>query len=282
MSTIDFILILFSAMLHAGWNFYTKKTEANKISILWLGWCIAGILTFPLAVIFTDFSNFNANWIPFFILTGVAHALYLYTLGMSYNIGEMSLIYPISRGLAIFFTISIMLILKLEVISAQGALGVIFLILGIIFVAIKRLGDLEKREVMMLSARTGMFISTYSIIDKISLNYIPPLFYINMMFIITSLIMCPIVMKRLNGHTWAVIKRYKFYSGAIGLVSFFTYYLVLLAMQSSPASYVVALRELSIVFGSVLGMWLLKEEKSRRKIAGICGIVFGAYIIKTS
>lgn len=269
-------------MLHAGWNFFTKKTEANKISILWFGWVVAGISVLPLAVAFTDFSTFSMQWIPYLLLTGIAHAAYLYTLGMSYNIGEMSLIYPVSRGLAIFFTISIMLLFKLESISGQGALGVMFLILGIASVAIKRLRDLEKRAVMLLSARTGLFISFYSIIDKISLNHIPPLFYITMMFIITSLILLPIVMKHINGHTWVVIKRHKAYSGAIGLVSFFTYYLVLLAMKTSPASYVVALRELSIIFGSILGMWLLKEESNRRKIAGIGVIMIGAYIIKTS
>ncbi len=269
-------------MLHAGWNFFTKKTEANKISVLWFGWVIAGVTVLPVAIVVTDFSAFNSNWIPYLLLTGVTHAAYLYTLGMSYNIGEMSLIYPISRGLAIFFTISIMLLFKLETISGQGALGVIFLVLGIVSIAIKRLRDLEKREVMLLSARTGLFISIYSIIDKISLNYIPPLFYITMMFIITSLILLPIVMKHINGHTWVVIRRHKAYSGAIGLISFFTYYLVLLAMESSPASYVVALRELSIVFGSILGMWLLKEESNRRKILGIGIIMLGAYIIKTS
>lgn len=282
MSNIDFILIIFSAMLHAGWNFFTKKTEANKISILWFGWVVAGISVLPLAIAFTDFSTFNTSWIPYLLLTGIAHAAYLYTLGMSYNIGEMSLIYPVSRGLAIFFTVSIMLLFKLESISGQGALGVMFLILGIASVAIKRLRDLEKRAVMLLSARTGIFISIYSIIDKMSLNHIPPLFYITMMFIITSLILLPIVMKRINGHTWVVIKRHKAYSGAIGLVSFFTYYLVLLAMKTSPASYVVALRELSIIFGSILGMWLLKEESNRRKIVGIGIIMIGAYIIKTA
>jgi uncharacterized membrane protein len=282
MSNIDFLLIILSAMLHAGWNFFTKKTDANKISILWFGWVVAGIVALPFAIISTDFSFFDSSWIVYLILTGIAHAAYLYTLGMSYNIGEMSLIYPISRGLAIFFTISIMLLFKLESISAQGALGVMFLMLGIISVAIKRLRDLEKRAVMLLSVRTGVFISIYSIIDKMSLNHIPPLFYITMMFVITPLILLPIVMNRVNGHTWLVIKRHKIYSGAIGLVSFFTYYLVLLAMKTSPATYVVALRETSIVFGSILGMWVLKEESNRRKIIGIVAIMLGAYIIKTS
>lgn len=282
MNTADFILIIFSAMLHSGWNFYTKKSEANKIAILWFGWCVAGLTMLPLAIIYTDFSKFSITWIPYMILTAIFHAGYLYTLGRSYSLGEMSLIYPISRGIGIFMTICVMLMSGIEDISAQGLLGVIFLVLGITSVAIKRFRDLEKRAAMIMAVRVGICVSLYSITDKLSLEVIPPLFYITTMFISTAIVMIPVMKYRIKSDLYSVVKRHKAYSAAIGLVSFMTYFLILLAMQNSLASYVVALREVSIVFGSILGMWILREESNKRKIMGIVMIVIGAYIIKTA
>ena len=81
METSSFFIILFSAMMHAGWNFFTKRSTANKIAVLWLGWIIAGIFTFPIAYFTSDFSGFSPDWVVYFIATCVTHAVYLYMLG---------------------------------------------------------------------------------------------------------------------------------------------------------------------------------------------------------
>lgn len=282
MSNSDFIFLLFSALMHAGWNFYTKKSSANKVALLWFGWLATGVLMMPIAIGSTDLSGFSLEWIPLLFVTACAHAAYLYSLGHCYNIGEISIIYPISRGIGIFITVSIMVIFGLENISSQGILGIGMLITGISLVSIKRFQDLEKRAVMIAASRVGFCVSMYTIIDKISLKQIPALFYIASMFLLTGIILAPIMIKRLNRHALAVLQVHKFYSATIGIVSFVTYYMVLLALDSSPASYVVALREISIVFGSILGMWLLKEERSKRKIVGIVVITIGVFIIKTA
>lgn len=269
-------------MLHAGWNFFTKKSNANKISVLWLAWLIAGIAMLPIAIRTTDFTYFSANWILYLIYTGIIHALYLYLLGHSYSIGEMSVIYPISRGLGILITVFLVLSLDIDHISANGVMGVIIILIGILLVAIKRIRDLEKRSAMVASAKVGICISLYSIVDKLSVQVIPPVFYITMMFITTTAFLAPIMLLRLKTQTIYVYRHHKLYSGAIGIVSLFTYLLILFAMQDTPTSYVVALREFSIVFGSILGMWFFREETNKRKVAGIIIIVIGAFVIKAS
>ena len=282
MNNLDFLLVILSALLHAGWNFFTKKTIVNKVTILWFGWGMAGLCTFPIAILLTDFSKCDYYWIPYILLTGIAHAGYIYTLGRSYAVGEMSLIYPISRGIAIILTLSTMLTFKIDSISMQGSLGVFMILFGIVSVAIKSVRDLEKRTVMIMAIKVGAFVSFYSIVDKISLSHIPVFFYISNMFLLTSIILAPFILHSLNHHIIIVLKRHKLYSLLIGLVSFIAYYFVLIAMSDSPAAYVIALREISIVFGSILGMSLLKEEKNLKKIAGIAIIMFGAFIIKTA
>lgn len=282
MNTGDFALIIVSAMLHAGWNFFTKKSSADKVATLWCGWLVAGIFMLPVAIYLTDFSTFSIKWIPLLLLTGFIHAIYIYLLGSSYRVGEMSLIYPISRGIGIFGTISVVSLFGIESIQSNGMIGIMILVCGIMLVALKRLRDLERRAVMKLAAKVGVCISCYSVVDKLSVGVIPPIFYMTVMFIISPLILMPVMLKELRGEMMHVLHHYKAYSGAIGLVSFITYLMILIAMQGTPASYVVALREISIVFGSALGMWLLKEECNRRKILGVVCIMIGAYIIKAS
>ncbi len=273
---------MLSAVMHATWNFYAKKAAANKISTLWLGWLIAGILSLPLAIYLTDFSSISWHWIPYIILTAIIHALYLLLLGHSYSIGEMSLIYPMARGFGILVTVFIVLSFGLDSISNRGFIGICLLATGILLVAIKRIRDLEKRAAMKAALLVGLCVSGYSIVDKMSIEYIPPLFYISIMFTATTLLLAPFMIRRLGAQTLIVWQRHKFYSAMIGFVSLFTYLMILFALQQSPTSYVVALREVSIVFGSILGMWILKEESNKRKLIGIAVILVGAVIIKTA
>jgi len=282
MSSFAFSLIVLSAMMHASWNFFTKRSTANKISMLWLGWLLAGIFTMPYAIYTTDFSGASQIWIPFFIATTIAHALYIYMLGHSYSIGEMSLIYPMARGFGILLTLIAVLVIGLDTISAQGFAGIMLLASGIILICIKRINDLEKRSAMKAALLVGCCVSSYSIIDKMSIEHIPPVFYMSLMFILSPLLMTPIMVKKYAAQTKLVILKYKLYSFNVGLVSFCTYLLILFALQNNPASYVVALREVSIVFGSILGIWYFKEERNKRKLFGILVILIGAVVIKTS
>lgn len=282
MTSSAFALILLSAIMHAAWNFFTKTTTAHRISMLWMGWLIAGCITLPFAIYFTDFSTFSLAWFPYIILTTIVHALYIYLLGWSYSIGEMSLIYPMARGFAILVTLTIVTLLGLDSISTKGFLGICMLASGILLVCIKRIRDLEKQAAMKAAIMVGCCVSCYSIIDKMSLSHIPPLFYMSIMFITSPLLLTPIMLKQFRNQTILVYKKYKIFSGMVGVVSLLTYYLILLALLVSPTSYVVALREISIVFGSILGIWLLKEERNKRKLLGIVVILLGAVIIKTS
>jgi uncharacterized membrane protein len=280
MDYIDFLIVIASASMHAGWNFFAKTSRACKIATLWLGWLIAGFITLPFAIFITDFSGFNSSWIFLFSLTIIAHAFYIYLLGMAYSIGDMSLIYPISRGVAIFCTVCVFIICGVEDVSSMGMMGILMLLLGITLIAFKRLRDLEKRNVLIVAAKTGLCISIYTIIDKFSIEQIPPTFYMSLMFVLTPIFLTPFIFAKYSAQLKYVIKKNKIYSGCIGLVGFTTYLMIMFVLTRNTASYVVALREVSMVFGSVLGIIVLKEEVCIRKCLGIVVIVIGAYLIK--
>lgn len=280
MDSTAFSLILFSAIMHSLWNFFTKRTLVNRVAMLWLGWVFAGLVYLPVSIYYTDFSKFSQIWILFIILTGIFHALYLFALGWAYSMGEMSMIYPISRGLAIIATVSIMISLNIEQISKVGSIGILLIATGILTIAHRRASDLNTRLAVTSACLVGLCTTSYAIVDKFSLHHIPPLFYISSIFISTTLIMAPIMFRKLKPQVMIVIRRHKLFSFSIGSVTFFTYLMILYAMTMAPTSYVVALREMSIVFGSILGMWILGEEVSVKKIIGIVIIFVGIVTLK--
>lgn len=282
MTLSAFILVMISAVMHATWNFFTKKTSEDKIATLWFGWLAAGVITFPIALITCDLSNLSHNILPLMTLTTIIHAMYLYMLGWSYSLGEMSLIYPIARGIGILLTVCIVLFTGMEEMSAKGLFGIMVLVIGIIFVSIKRFRDLEKRTAMIVAAMVGCCTALYTVIDKISVLHMDPFLYISTMFLCSALLIAPYMLTRMKKQVASVVMKQKFYSAMIGIVSLSTYLLILFALQTSSTPYVAALREVSIVLVAILGMTLLKEERNKRKIMGIGMIIIGAAIIKLS
>jgi drug/metabolite transporter (DMT)-like permease len=64
-----------------------------------------------------------------------------------------------------------------------------------------------------------------------------------------------------------------------GVLSIFGYFLILVAFTIERMSYVVGLRQLSIVFAVLLGGHMLKEKNKRIRIASSIIIFIGAYLI---
>ena len=72
----------------------------------------------------------------------------------------------------------------------------------------------------------------------------------------------------------------KGYSLIIGIGSGGTYLIILFVFQIAPVGYVVAMREVAVAFGALLGILFLKEQSTAQKIIYITGIVIGMLLIK--
>ena len=68
----------------------------------------------------------------------------------------------------------------------------------------------------------------------------------------------------------------------VGFLVVFTYLLVLFAMQTSQVSYVVAARELSIVFSALFGVLWLGEGHRQVRLIGAILIAVGVTFIGMS
>jgi len=270
------LLVLGAAVLHAGWNALTKRAGDPVVFLWWVG-VVASVLYTPIALAALVRHGFSASATPFVIGTIVLHALYFFTLGRAYTTGDLSLVYPIARGLGVALVPVAALALFDERLSPLGTLGVI-LVAGGIFGLHWRPGAWTRAA--FLSSGTGWALATggliacYSLLDKAGVARLHPLAYIWLMEIGSCALLTPVALAKpdVARREWRLNRRT---IAAAALMSPTGYLLVLFAFQFSKTGYVVAARELSIVLSALIGSVWLREGHLGRRLAGAAVVLAG-------
>jgi drug/metabolite transporter (DMT)-like permease len=134
----------------------------------------------------------------------------------------------------------------------------------------------------MWALLTGCTITAYSLVDKVGVKSVKPAVYIYFIFLIPLIFLTPYMLVRKRG---ALKPEWRLNKGTIMAVGFlvaFTYLLVLFAMQTSNVSYVVAVREVSIVFSALFGVIWLGEGHRQSRFTGAFLIALGVIFIGLS
>lgn len=93
-------LVLAAAVFHATWNLFAKRVEDRGAPFVWLFGALSAIIYAPLAVVVVLYErpHFGPAEILFMCGSGVLHLGYFLLLQRGYATGDLSLIYPLSRG----------------------------------------------------------------------------------------------------------------------------------------------------------------------------------------
>src|SRR5215211_7612987 len=83
--------------MHVGWNTLAKKAN-DRLLFLWMAMSLPALALAPLALAREDLSRLT-EW-PV-AATATIHAFYFAALGRAYSLGDLSQVYPISRGLSV-------------------------------------------------------------------------------------------------------------------------------------------------------------------------------------
>ncbi len=283
MSSLVFFAVLASAFFQASWNFYAKKSTAHKSSLLLVGWLFFGALAVPISALFTDFSTFTINSLYFICLSGFIHCFYVLMLSWAYTVGEISVVYPVARGCGIAFTTIFAYLLKFDNISNFGIVGISCIILGTFVIGLAEvLRSSKDAKAFFIAVGVGIIISSYSLADSRGVQYVPEFFFVAIINLATTIFALPIMLTKFRKPIKVVLKKHKLEAFTIASFGAFAYLIVLWAFTKEPTSYVVALREFSIVIATLLGVFILKEKIYKTKVLALILIVSGIIIIKIS
>ena len=258
MSGAALALVLTAAVSHAFWNALTKRAR-DPLVFVWSSVSLATALLAGPALFVVRADELRAG-APFLLASIALHAFYFYALSSSYGAGDFSRVYPIARGLGVALVPVVAFALFGERLSPLGVLGIGLVLAGIVAI------NLIPRAVA--SSRwhwgpgtgwallTGLTITAYSVNDKAGVAHVHPVPYIALMGAGTVLSLTPTVGRRVAAlrREWSANWRAIVLASMTNLTS---YLLVLFAFRLSKAGYVVAARELSILFSALIGsLWL--------------------------
>jgi uncharacterized membrane protein len=274
------LAVLSASLFQALWNFYAKKSSSDKATLLALGWFTLGVALTPVVFWFTDFSNFTSTTWLWIVLSGLAHTAYLFLLGWGYNIGQVSVVFPVARGLGVAFTALIFGFLAWTQFSTSGLFAISLVTVGALLIGSKEALSKHSAPSFIAALAIGLAICTYSTIDSIGVKLTTPFFFLVTMNLIAGACSLPFLYMKKKKALMMTLKSNKLEACLISAAGSISYIIILWAYTKSPAPYVVALREVSIVITTVLGTVYLNEPMYKRKAGGVLLIVIGVLGIK--
>ncbi|MFN8390045.1 MAG: EamA family transporter [Bdellovibrionota bacterium] len=285
---ISLALVLLSAFTHALMSFLIKRSGDKQIFSWLYNFCTL-LIFFPVPVYYavTEPEVFGA--IPITILlVGMLHYAYLYTFARALHDGDLSLVYPIIRSAPAFVLVAGVLILH-EQVSVLGASGVLLTVLGVYVLCVRGSGlrsafspmkDAIRNESTRFALLTALATTGFSLADKVLVASVPPALYTYLLHLMVTLYMTPqIVVSKPRAALWEEVRAQLRSLFACGFLDPFGYFLVLAAFRVDKVSYVLGMRQVSIIIAVMMGGLLLKESGMRQRLIASAIIFLGILCI---
>ena len=273
MTALTASIVLFAAFLHAFWNAVVKGAgdKTLVLGLIALGHVVPGIALVALAPA-PDFAS-----APYIIASTIIHWGYYALLNVAYRTGDLSIVYPIARGLA-----PVLIALGAQIWVGERLPGLawagILCVSGGIMVLTRGVFN-SGVHVMGLAAAfgTAIIVASYSIVDGVGVRLSgSAIGYIGWLFT-AELIVAIFIFSTRWDRLRAMSPRTIWLGLFGGVVSGSAYGLVLYAKTLAPLGIVSALRETSVIFAAMIGvMWFGEGPKRNRLLAATivaCGIV---------
>jgi drug/metabolite transporter (DMT)-like permease len=268
-------IILSAALLHAVWNAIVK-TAVDRTTTLGL---VAFGHVLPGAIMVAILPLPSAESFIYIVLSTLVHFGYFYLLGRAYQHGDLSVVYPIARGVVPVLVSLWAWLLLGEVLPLLVWLGIGLIIAGIFLSSWKALSSGIEKSALLLSLGTGFCISIYSLVDGVGVRLSENTLSYWAWGAFLHLFIAGFVgwrrrntFKELPIRIWVV-------GIAGGMVSMTAYGLVLYAKNFADLGAVSALRETSVIFATMIGFFVLKEGNWKRRFGAAILMAFGIAMI---
>jgi drug/metabolite transporter (DMT)-like permease len=276
-------LVLVSALVHASWNLLAKRAGGGA-PFVWLFAALSLILYAPFAVgiLLWQAPSINGQALIAMAVSGGIHSIYFLLLQKGYKVGDLSLVYPLARGTGPLLSTAVAIAFFYERPSAIALVGALLIATGA-FALTGRTASLSQSgsyQPIAYALLIGVLIAGYTLWDKqaVSVLLVPPLLMdygsnLSRVLLLTPLALrhWPTVQYEWRTHRKEIL--------GIAFLSPLSYILALTALAFTPISYVAPLREISILFGVMLGTRFLAEEDGNRRLAAAGIMVLGAIAI---
>ncbi len=271
------MIVLFAAVLHAGWNVIVKSNADRLISLTVLQTFMA-VMGFGMVLAF-GFPGIQI-W-PYALASGVLHLGYNLFLVRAYRHADLSVVYPIARGAAPLLTLLGSFFLTQDNVGLWMGAAVVILVTGLMLTGLGNKNPGADPHALYYAFGTACWIALYTLVDGIgarnsgnALGFAGVIFVFDGLFIlVAALFMRGSKLIAGFADNWKL--------GIVGgAASCVAYGIAVWAMTKAPIASVAALRETSIVFVLLFSARILKESLGWQRVVGGVLIVVGASLLR--
>ena len=292
-------LVVFSAFIHAFWN-YSSKSRGATVAYFFMAVATSGVVLSPMLYFYRDLiPRLSPIFWVLVVLTGAFQTLYFASLISAYQTGDLSVAYPLLRAIPVILVAFISLVMNDgSAPSKIGWIGILLVAMGCLCLPLLSFRKVRLTNYLTISCffalLAGLGTTGYSLVDNRALSLLltmngdglakitNALFYLEVQLASTFVFMAAYMavsraervhlLENFSGHFWQAAQT--------GLLVSLTYGLVLVAMTlATSVSYIVAFRQLSIPIGGIFGMVFQKESHPLPRVFGIGFIFIGLVLV---
>jgi drug/metabolite transporter (DMT)-like permease len=283
MSPAVVVFVVAAAFAHAGWNLLAKPAIGGA-AFVWLSAVAGTVIYLPVVAVALALDPGPLGWAAFGLMagSGALHAVYFVLLQRGYATGDLSLVYPLSRGTGPLLSGTAAIVVLGERPSPLAIAGAL-LIIGAVFSMTRsdRSGPTRGPRAVVFALLTGASIAAYTLWDKQAVGPVAlsPIVYYWGTNLVNALLLTPVPVSHPEQlrRAWQTSR---LRAAGVGVLSPLAYVLILYALARAPVSYVAPARESSIVVGTLLGVLVLHEHDARRRIV-TAAVIFAGVVTLT-
>jgi drug/metabolite transporter (DMT)-like permease len=287
-----FALALGAAFLHATWNVLLAGARDSEAATAVA--TLAGVLL--LAPVALATGGVESAALPFAGASAVLHVAYLSLLARAYQGGEVSVVYPVSRGVAPVLVLVFAAAFLAEGVAVAQAVGVVAVSAGVFLVGGRTAGNEEgaRRETSAIRQKFDMLpgrarrdvlfglaialtIAAYTLVDAEGVDHAQAPSYLLLLLAPAAIVYAgALALSGRGPQLRAELRPRAFIAGAFVVGA---YGCVLAALRLADAAPVAAVRESSVVIAAFLAAAVLHEAVDGRRLLGAVAVVGGVAAI---
>ena len=278
-SDIAVTLVLISAFMHATWNAVVRAGSSRFMTLALVDG--TALLICLAALPLVDVPSLQV-W-GYVLLSVVLNTVYRLFLIKAYETGDFGQVYPVMRGVPPVLVALFSYFLLHEHLSFQALAGVLLICLGIISLTfVRRMTTLMLRPILM-AVGAGVFIASYTVVDAKGVRASETVLQYIIYLTVFQSIPIPLLafLKARTQFVQAIGRQWR-----VGMLGGFfylaSYGLVLFALSLDAVAKVSALRETSVIIGTIIAALFFHERFGWRRMLSAFVIVGGIILIKVS
>lgn len=251
---------------------------------MWLFSALATLIYFPLVIVavVVQKPHLGAPELIALGFTCLLHIAYYLFLNWGYQVGDLSLVYPIARGAGPLLAVIGAVILLGERPSAFAVGGMLLISMGILILTYASSNGQHGsvRMGIIYGLLTAVAIGAYTLQDKqvVGFYLVPPLVLTWVSNLVQTAMLAPYAARNWNRvkFNWYQHRREAL---SVAVMDSLSYILFLIALSTGQVAQISPLRQTSILIGAFLGTRLLEEEAGRRRIAAAVVMMIGVIVL---